>query len=221
MRRSRRDPCAGLVRFRPRGSATGAGSSAQDTVRAERTPHGTDVAAGGVDASVQHHTVALAEHVHRAPERHHDVLRPFTTPPPEGLRGARELHEGGDVVPGGEADRGQHLTARAVDGAEGLRPGGPHERGELWLQRWRLGRRGGRRIGGHRLGRARVTGSGEHPRSIPLRLGATHVHPLGGAAIGPTGHSAGTRPSDGQLITHGERIDRPASVGITLRTPIG
>jgi hypothetical protein len=52
-----------------------------DAARGERAAHGGDVPSGGVEARVQHDVVALAEHVDRAPEGHHDVLHPLATSP--------------------------------------------------------------------------------------------------------------------------------------------
>ena len=157
----------------------------------EPAPHGGDVAPGGVQAGVQHHAVALAQHVQgRAAQGHRDVLDPLAAPPREGLRSARELGERGGVVAVGRADAGQHLPARPVDGVRRLRPRGPHERGEPGFQR----RWVGGWFGGHRLGRAAVTRSGEHPRSIARRGGATDVHPLGRRRCADRARG---RPTDG------------------------
>ena len=162
---------------------------------------------------MQHHPVALAEHVHRAAEGHDDVLEPFAAAPAEGGGGAGELHERGDVVAVGESDLDQHVTVLDVDGVDGLRSRGPQEPGQLRLERrpgpWLLGRWGRRRIGRHRLGCARVTGSGEHPGSIPRRGGATDVHPLGGAPTAPTGYLPAVRGTAPAAC--GKRHRRPAS----------
>jgi hypothetical protein len=202
-----------------RGGASGRRGGAQHTVRAEPAPHRADVAAGGIEARVQHDAVTLAEHVHRAAEGDHDVLHPLATPPAEGRGGAGELHECGDVVAVGEPDLGQHPPL-TVNGVDGLRPRRPQELGEHGLERWWIGRR----FGGHRLGRAGITGSGEHPGSIPRRHGATQFHPVGGGIAAPTGretHRGGMRPSDGRTITEGAQIGSWDPVEITLRTPIG
>jgi hypothetical protein len=105
--------------------APGRRGGPRDAARGERAPHGGDVPSRGVEARVQHHVVALAEHVDRAPEGHHDVLHPLATSSAEGRGGAGELHERGDVVAVGEADLDEHVTAPTVDGVDGLCPRGP------------------------------------------------------------------------------------------------
>ncbi|TWF80880.1 hypothetical protein FHX44_116823 [Pseudonocardia hierapolitana] len=151
---------------------------------------------------MQHHPVALAEHVHGAAEGHDEVLHPLAASPAEGVGGAGELHERGDVVAVGETDLDEHVTVLTDDGVDGLRSRGPQEPGELGGERW-LGWRSRRRVGGHRLGRVGVAGSGEHPRSIPLRSGAMVVHPLGGTATAPTGHLLVLPPSHERHGTRG------------------
>jgi hypothetical protein len=186
----------------------------------EPAPHGADVPAGRVEARVQHHPAALAQHVHGAAEGHDEVLQPLAAAAAECRGRACELGEREDVVARGEAGLGQHLTVLAVDGVHGLRSRGPQECGELGSERWWIGWW----IGWHRLGRVVVAGSGEHPRSIPWRHGATDVHPLGGPPLGrpaTSRHLRGARPSDGRPITHRARTGPRNRIGITLRTPIG